>query len=53
MGSRINLDDDEDAPKKDYQGKHYIIVTCETEKEQRELLETLLDEGYRCRALTS
>jgi hypothetical protein len=53
MALRFSIDDDDEELKPSWSGKFYVLVEPETEKEQKKLLEQLLDEGYRCRALTS
>lgn len=48
MPLSFDLDDDDVAAGEQW----YIIITCESDSEQRELLEDLLERGVICRALT-
>lgn len=33
--------------------KYWVLIEAATDREQRELLDKLLEDGYQCRALTS
>lgn len=53
MSVLLSLDDDDDVDSgpASQASQFFVIVTLETDKEQRALLDYLMDEGYRCQAL--
>ena len=48
-----DLEDDEEQEGEPWEGKYYVIVTLTSERQQRQLLDQLIEEDYDCRALTS
>lgn len=52
IGGLSDFDDDVDAGDSETDRKFFVVATLETDKDQRRLLEYLMDEGIKCHSLT-